>query len=180
MADGIFTQPGPDGLFGRGGEPLDASAPPIDSDGTPLKETLVAVFPSPGHMRVARATRHPKTGKVEFQEQYRVPTPEEVTYLKSQGIGPVGAGSMVPAPGTGISSGTGALGDPTAPPDPSAPAAPPAPAKGFPWGIAIGALVVGAAGLWAANKYVVPLVSGDDKDKDDGADDVGDDEGDDD
>lgn len=149
--DGIFTQPGPDGIFGRGGDPGDASAPSIDSDGTPLHETLVVVYPSPGHMRVARATRHPQTHKVEFQEQYRLPTPEEVELLKQQGV-TVGPGSMVTSQG-GAVSGLGA--DEGAPPAPLVPG----------W-VKIGAAVaVGAAGFWAVNKWVVPMVSGD---RDDG------------
>lgn len=143
--DGIFTEHGPDGIFGRGGDPNDPSAPPVDGDGTPLRETLVVVYPSPGHMRVARAVRHPRTGKVEFQEQYRVPTPEEVVLLKQQGV-TVGPGSMVTSQ-TAVSG----LGD--------APAAAAAASEGLPW-VKLGiAAAVGAAGFWAVNKWVVPMIS---------------------
>jgi 2-phospho-L-lactate transferase/gluconeogenesis factor (CofD/UPF0052 family) len=157
MQDGIFTQPGPNGIFGRGGEPGDASAPTVDGDGTMLRETLVVVYPSPGHMRVARAIRHPKTGKVEFQEEYRVPTPDEVELLKQQGV-VAGPGSMITSQGPAPV--VGGLGDAAAPP-----------ADGQPW-LKLGiALVAGAAGFWAVNKWVVPMVSGG---SDDGVDDADD------
>jgi hypothetical protein len=146
--DGIFTQHGPDGIFGRGGPPEDASSPPIDGDGTPLRETLVVVYPSPGHMRVARAIRHPKSGKVEFQEQYRVPTPEEAAFLKQQGI-TLGPGSMVTSQLPPVSG----LGD----------AAAAAANGGVPW-VKLGvAVALGAAGFWAVNKWVVPMFGGDDE-----------------
>ncbi len=150
MSDGIFTQPGPDGIFGRGGEPGDAAAPPIDGDGTPLRETLVAVFPSPGHMRVARAIRYPKRPPgqdVEFQEEYRVPTPEEVALLARQGI-VAGPGSMVVSQGPAPVAGLGEVA--------------PGSTDGQPWLKLVGALVVGAAGMWAVNKFVLPRFAGDD------------------
>jgi len=170
-SSGIFTQPGPDGIFGRGGEPGDPGSPAIDADGTPLRETLVVAYPSPGHMRVARAIRHPQNGKVEFQEEYRVPTPEEVALLAQQGV-TAGQGSMVVSqnatmpstmPSTQLGptrSGIGAVGDPPAD-------------AGFPWLTAGIAVVVGAAGFWAVNKWVVPKLSGDRDadDADDGDDD---------
>ena len=159
--DGIFTQPGPDGIFGRGGQPGDASSPPIDSDDTPLRDTLLVAYPSPGHMRVARAVRHTKTGKiVEFQEQYREPTPEEVQLLKEQGL-KVGPGSMVLSGGGGGDALTAAL----VPPAPSTPppAAPEqergvlAVVKRQPW-IRIGmGVAIGAAGFWAYGKYIAPM-----------------------
>ncbi len=156
--DGIFTQSGPDGIFGGGGDPLDASSPPIDSDDTPLRETLVVDFPSPGHMRVARATRHPKSGRTEMYEEYREPTPEEVEILARQGV-TVGPGSMV-----------------TSMPQPMSPAVMPSvggyvgatdgapPPEGFfasqPW-LKIGlGVAVGVAGFWAANKWVMPMIGG--------------------
>lgn len=143
--DGIFTQPGPDGIFGRGGTPEDAASPPIDGDGTPLRETLVVAYPSPGHMRVARVLRHPQTGKiVEWQEKYREPTPEEEAFLKQRGL-VVGAGSMIQS---GAPGAVGGLGEASAAP------------AGIPW-VKLGvAAAVGAAGFWAVNKFVVPMVVG--------------------
>lgn len=182
--DGIFTQPGPDGIFNRGGEPLDADSPPIDSDGTPLRETLVVAYPSPGHMRVARATRHPQTGKVEMHEQYRMPTPEEVELLKKQGVA-VGAGSMVTSqtpinPVTILGPtrpGFGGLGE-TPPPGEKD-------KKKIPW-VTLGlGVAAGAAGFWAVNKWVLPMFEAkplrsnsrrvDDDDDDDDEDDADDD-----
>lgn len=160
MQDGIFTQPGPDGMFGRGGPPGDASSPPIDSDDTPLRETLLVAYPSPGHMRVARAIRHPKSGRTEQQEQYRVPTPEEVAFLKQQGVpgaGSVGAGSLVPA-GGGVVAG---FGDATLPPAGTDPGVGAPSALGT-W-VKYGAVfAAGAAGFWAVNKWVIPRFFGDD------------------
>lgn len=158
MSDGIFAQPGPNGIFNDGsGQPLDSAAPPIDSDDTPLRETLVAVFPSPGHMRVARAIRHPKSGSVEFQEQYRVPTPAEVELLRNQGItADVGPGSMMPAL-NGADAGVAPAANGAAPATGAAP--------GFPWGKVGLAIVAGAAGFWAVNKYVVPKFTGDGKEE---------------
>lgn len=176
MSDGIFTQPGPDGIFGygQGGKPLDASSPTIDSDDVDLRETLVAVFPSPGHMRVARAVRNRKTGVVEKYEEYREPTERERAILAQQGVFP-----------------------PAAPPAPPSPSFPPAPTglvapqlgstdsgsgngagknQGWPWFKLAIAAGVGAAALWAAQKYVVPKMNPQ-PDDDDGAD--GDDKGDD-
>ncbi len=156
MSDGIFTQPGPDGIFGRGGPPGDASSPSIDSDGTELRETLVVSYPSAGHMRVARATRNAKTGQiVEFQEQAREPTPEEVEILKRHGV-VVGPGSMVRS-----SSGMPAIGE--------VPEAPVVPG----WVKIAGAVAVGAAGLWAVNKWVLPkFASGGDEGDEGAADDA--------
>ncbi len=149
MSDGIFTQPGPDGIFGRGGDPADASSPPIDGDDTPLRETLVVDFPSPGHMRVARAIRHPKTGKfTEFQEEFREPTPSEVALLKQKGV-VVGPGSMVVS-----QNGVGEVG---------------APAPGQPWFKIGAALAIGAAGCYAVTKYVLPMFGGEKPDDNDDA-----------
>lgn len=134
MQEGIFTQPGPDGIFGRGGEPQDATSPSIDSDDQNLRETLVAVFPSPGHMRVARATRNMKTNRVEKHEEFRVPTQKEVELLAQQGVKPQALTSA-------------ALGE--------APLAPTT-TSSTPW-VKIGiAAAVGAGALWAVNKYVLP------------------------
>jgi len=164
---GIFTQHGPNGVFGRGGPPEDASAPPVDGDGTPLRETLVVAYPSPGHMRVARAIRHPHNPpgqQVEFQEEFRVPTPEEVALLATQGV-TVGPGSMVQSqtammPPTQLGPtqpGIGGVGD--------APGEEP----GFPWvKVALG-VAAGAAGFWAVNKWVLPRFAGDEDDGDEGA-----------
>lgn len=135
--EGIFTQPGPDGIFGRGGDPQDASSPSIDSDGQNLRETLVAVFPSPGHMRVARATKNIKTGRTEMHEQYRVPTQKEVELLAQQGITPqaLGPSSLGAAP----DAQPGVLGT----------------IINQPWLKLAGAAVVGAVGFWAVKKYVL-------------------------
>ncbi len=147
--DGIFTQPGPNGIFGRGGTPGDPTSPPIDSDGTPLRETLLVAYPSPGHMRVARAIRHAKTGHTEFQEEYRVPTPEEAQMLKEQGL-TVGPGSMVTG---GALAGLG-----EDPPPVEAPGVVAA-IKRQPW-VRIGlGVAVGVAGSWAYGKYVAPMFS---------------------
>lgn len=160
MSDGIFTQPGPDGIFGRhqGGEPLDASSPTIDSDGADLRDTLIAVFPSPGHMRVARATRNVRTGKVEKHEEYREPTPQERAILEQQGVKPPpapaapGPVSFPPAPTPLVAP---QLGTQTG----SAGGQPP-PAE-TPWLKLALAAAVGAAGLWAAQKWVMPMLSKD-------------------
>ena len=175
--DGIFTQHGPDGIFGRGGEPGDASAPTVDSDGTPLHETLIVAYPSPGHMRVARATRHPKSGRVEFQEEYRMPTPEEVALLAQKGVS-AGAGSMMNPPAAVGMFGSGrGVGEVT----------PPAPEEDKsifdqPWLKIAGGVAVGVAGFWVAQKWVMPWFAarsaakaGGDDDYDDGADDGADD-----
>lgn len=151
--DGIFTQPGPNGIFGRGGTPGDASSPPIDSDDTPLRETLVVAYPSPGHMRVARAIRHAKTGHKEFQEEFRVPTPDEMELLKQQGL-TVGPGSMVLA---GLGEDTHATTNPS--PDGQQPGVLGA-IKRQPW-IRIGlGVAVGVAGYWAYGRYVAPMFGG--------------------
>lgn len=151
MNEGIFTQPGPDGIFGRGGTPQDATSPSIDSDDQNLRETLVAVFPSPGHMRVARATRNIKTNKVEKHEEFRIPTQKEVELLAQQGIRPT---AMTPATlgAVGPAGGGGGLLD-------------------QPW-LKLGvAAAVGAGALWAVNKWVLPRLEGsddgDDEDEDD-------------
>jgi hypothetical protein len=159
MNEGIFTQPGPDGIFGRGGDPQDATAPSIDSDGQNLRETLVAVFPAPGHMRVARATKNIKTGRTEMHEQYRVPTQKEVDLLAQQGVTPQALGP----------ASVGGMGE-------AAPAAPGilGTIVSQPWLKLAGAAVVGAVGFWVVNKYGIPGVSKD-EDADDGDD--GDDEG---
>jgi len=153
MADGIFTQPGPSGIFGRGGPPGDSSNTPIDSDDTPLRETLLVAYPSPGHMRVARAIRHPKSGRVEMQEEYRVPSPEEVEFLRAQGVPNVGAGSMVRNGGGAVAG----FGDAAMPPtDPGT--TPHAEQLSALWTVAkYGAVfAAGAVGFWAVNRWVVP------------------------
>ena len=161
MQDGIFTQPGPDGMFGRGGPPGDSSSPVIDSDDTPLRETLLVAYPSPGHMRVARAIRHPKSGRTEQQEQYRVPTPEEVEFLKQQGLPGTGAGSV--GPGSMVQ--TGGLGEtaPAMPPtDPAAGTAPAGePSALWTWAKYGAVFAAGAAGFWAVNRWVVPYFTDD-------------------
>jgi hypothetical protein len=150
--EGIFTQPGPDGILGRGGEPEDATSPTIDGDGAALRETLVVAYPSPGHMRVARAIRHPQ-GNVEFQEQYRVPTASEVALLAQKGV-KVGPGSMV------TSQGIQGIGDAGVPGEVAAQAQPGVlnTLKGQPWLKLAGAVAVGAVGCWVAGKWVVPYV----------------------
>lgn len=156
--DGIFTQPGPDGLFGRGGMPQDASAPAIDGDDSQLRETLVVAYPSPGHMRVARAIRHPRNPpgqQVEFQEQYRVPTPEEVALLKTQGV-TVGPGSMVQsqtmmAPPSQLGPTYPGIGEV---------AVPPGDKPKFPF-VKVGlGVVAGAVGFWAFCKWGMPMITG--------------------
>lgn len=170
MSDGIFTQPGPDGIFGYGqdGTPLDASSPTIDSDGEDLRETLVAVFPSPGHMRVARAVRNRKTGNVEKYEEFREPTERERAVLAQQGVFPPPAPAAPvahappPAPMPLVAPQlSGAAGG-------SASGAPPAETPWLKLALAAG---VGAAALWAAQRYVMPMLS-----KSDGPDAEGDDE----
>jgi hypothetical protein len=177
MSDGIFTQPGPDGIFGygQGGKPLDASSPTIDSDDEDLRETLVAVFPSPGHMRVARALRNRKTGNVEKHEEFREPTERERAFLAQQGVFPPPAApvpcpasygpapSPLVAPQLGATDGNGGGKD-----------------EGWPWFKLAIAAGVGAAALWATQKYVMPMVASKESpaggDGDDGADGDGGDE----
>jgi hypothetical protein len=180
MSDGIFTQPGPDGIFGygQGGKPLDAASPTIDSDGEDLRETLVAVFPSPGHMRVARAVRNRKTGNVEKYEEFREPTERERAILAQQGVFPPPSAPVAPPV--------------SYPPAPSAYVAPQLAGtngtdkkdEGWPWFKLAVAAGVGAAALWAAQKYVMPMVGAgegarenppDDDDADDGKGDDGED-----
>ena len=179
MSDGIFTQPGPDGIFGygQGGKPLDASSPTIDSDDRDLRETLVAVFPSPGHMRVARATRNIKTGVVEKYEEYREPTERERAILAQQGVYPPPA---APVPGP-VSY----------PPAPTSLVAPQLGStdggngkEGWPWFKLAVAAGLGVAACLAAQKYVMPMMAGgggermnprDDEDDGDDGDDKGDD-----
>lgn len=174
MSDGIFTQPGPDGIFGygQGGKPLDASSPTIDSDDRDLRETLVAVFPSPGHMRVARATRNIKTGVVEKYEEYREPTERERAILAQQGVYPPasapvpGPVSYPPAP-TGLvapqlgnaegGAGNGKAGE-------------------WPWFKLAIAAGIGVAACLATQKYVMPLVASRSNPRADDADDDGDDD----
>lgn len=168
MYEGMFTQPGSDGIFGGDGVPEDASSPSVDSDGEPLRETLIVSYPSPGHMRVARATLDRRTGQVERHEQDREPAPDEVALLRQRGVA-VGPGSIVRQPAN--------LGEvslpgprlPALPGDVTRPGLPPLPAGGVvpvpekkprTW-LKVGvALVVGAAGFWAVNKWVVPMVKG--------------------
>lgn len=157
MSDGIFTQPGPDGIFGygQGGKPLDASSPTIDSDDRDLRETLVAVFPSPGHMRVARATRNVKTGVVEKYEEYREPTERERAILAQQGVYPPPA---APSPGP--------VSYPPAPTGLVAPQLGSTEGTGngktneWPWFKLALAAGLGVAACLATQKYVMPLVSG--------------------
>lgn len=158
MSDGIFTHPGPDGIFGhgQGGTPADPSSPTIDSDGEDLRETLVAVFPSPGHMRVARAVRNRKTGNVEKYEEFREPTERERAILAQQGVVPPPAApvaapavyapapSPLVAPQLGATAGPGGGGS----------------GEGWPWFKLAIAAGMGAAALWAAQKYVMPAVEG--------------------
>lgn len=151
MNEGIFTQPGPDGIFGRGGEPQDATSPSIDSDGQNLRETLVAVFPSPGHMRVARATRNIKTGHVEKHEEFRVPTQKEVELLAQQGVKPTAMPSQLGS--TAAPAGGGGLLD-------------------QPWLKLLGAAAVGAGAYWAVTKFVLPRL-GESAEDDDGEDEDG-------
>lgn len=149
--DGIFTQPGPDGIFGRGGEPLDASNPVIDANDQNLRETLVAVWQAPGHMRVARATRNIKTGGVEQHEDYREPTERERAILVSQGVtAPVQVATQLGA----IPSPAQLSGDTPAPAGAAADAKKP----GQPWMKLGVAVAVGAAGFWAFGKWVVPYL----------------------
>lgn len=142
--DGIFTQPGDEGLFGRGYPAQDPSAPAIDSDGTNLRETLMIAYPSPGHMRVARAIRHPKSGAVEFQEEYREPTPREREWLRQRGIPEIGPGSMVPNGTMSQAIGDTAIATPTGQP----------PEQGTPW-LKLGlAFAAGALAIWGAPKAI--------------------------
>ena len=166
MSDGIFTQPGPDGIFGygQGGEPLDAASPTIDSDGEDLRETLVAVFPSPGHMRVARAVRNRKTGNVEKYEEFREPTERERAILAQQGVFPPPAPTYPthippPAPVPLVAPQLGST-------DQKPPAE-------IPWLKLALAAGVGAAALWAAQRYVMPMIGS--KDEPDDGDGGGDD-----
>lgn len=159
--EGIFTQHGPDGIFNSGGgTPNDASAPIIDSDGTPLRETLVVTYPSPGHMRVARARRNPTSGKVEMQEEERVPTPAEVEFLKNKGV-VAGPGSMVttqvsmPSLGASVDPATGMPAPGTLGPVGGAKST----IKTIAKVVAIGAVAIG--GFYAVNRWVVPMVTGD-------------------
>lgn len=184
MSDGIFTQPGPDGIFGygQGGKPLDASSPTIDSDGEDLRETLVAVFPSPGHMRVARAVRNRKTGNVEKYEEFREPTERERAILAQQGVYPPPAAPIAapaaypPAPSPLVAPQLGAAAGPNGSNGGGN--------EGWPWFKLAIAAGVGAAALWAAQKYVMPMVGAgegardnppDDDDADDGKGDDGED-----
>lgn len=176
MGDGIFTQPGPDGIFNGGNGPSgDASNPTIDSSGNAfdfglndaqsLRETLLVAYPSPGHMRVARAIVNAETNELkEYQEQFREPSPEEVEWLRRKGV-TVGPGSIVksqsggggggpPQGGGGIAPGVGDAGNP---PNGTAATNLPAQPKSGMGLLGIGlAFAAGAAALWAGNKYVLP------------------------
>jgi hypothetical protein len=154
MSEGIFTQPGPDGIFGhgQGGTPLDATSPTIDSDDNNLRETLVAVFPSPGHMRVARAVRNVKSGVVEKYEEYREPTEREREILAQQGVvmppaAAVPPPAYYPAPSSLVAPQLGATDGSDKRDD------------GQPWLKLAGAALVGAAALWAAQKWVMPMLA---------------------
>jgi len=154
MSDGIFTQPGPDGIFGygQGGPPQDPSSPTIDSDDNDLRETLVAVFPSPGHMRVARAVRNVKSGVVEKYEEYREPTAREREILAQQGVTAPPAPSMpapayYPAPTALVAPQLGGTATDAGKDD------------GQPWLKLAGAALVGAAALWATQKWVMPMLA---------------------
>lgn len=176
MGDGIFTQPGPDGIFNGGNGPSgDASNPTIDSSGNAfdfglndaqsLRETLLVAYPSPGHMRVARAIVNAETNELkEYQEQFREPSPDEVEWLRRKGV-TVGQGSIVksqgggpPSNGGGIAPGVGDAGNP---PNGTAatnlPAQPPQKSGMGLLGVGL-VFVAGAAALWAGNKYVLPKI----------------------
>lgn len=167
MAEGIFSQHGPEGIFNAGqGPPADASNPIIDSDGTPLREVLEVAFPSPGHMRVARALRHPTSGKTEYQEQFREPSPEEVEWLRRSGV-TVGQGSMVQSrqvpsvgdTGPGIAPNVAAPAPNGVAPNAQAPAANGQPQKsGFGWLGVLAAFAAGGAALYVGGKYVMPKI----------------------
>lgn len=89
--DGVFRQ---QQVYGES-----ADNPTIDSAGNPLVQSLEVAFQAPGHMRVARVLRDPKrpAGQqiVEYQEQFRPPSPEEVELLKEQGVVKVGPGGVI-------------------------------------------------------------------------------------
>lgn len=75
------------------------ASPTIDSAGNPLVQSLEVDFQAPGHMRVARVLRDPRrpAGQqvVEYQEQWRAPSEEELQLLKEQGVVKVGPGGVI-------------------------------------------------------------------------------------
>lgn len=91
------------------------ASPTIDSAGNPLVQSLEVAFQAPGHMRVARVIRDtrkpPGQQVIEYQEQFRPPSPEEVELLKEQGVVKVGPGGVILSglgePGPAASGGGG-------------------------------------------------------------------------
>jgi hypothetical protein len=121
-------------------------------------------------MRVARAVRNRKTGNVEKYEEFREPTERERAVLAQQGVFPAQAAAAPaahappPAPMPLVAPQlAGAAGSGSASGN-----APPAETPWLKLAIAAG---VGAAALWAAQRYVMPMLS-----KSDGPDAEGDDE----
>ncbi len=108
--DGVFRQ---DQVYQES-----PASPSIASDGSPLVDSLEVAFQSPGHMRVARVKRNPmkhpgQPGHIEYQEQFRPPSDEEIQILKEQGVIKVGPGNVLlsglgepgPTSGGGIAPG---------------------------------------------------------------------------
>lgn len=162
------------------------ASPTIDSAGNPLVQSLEVAFQAPGHMRVARVLRDPKRPPgqqiVEYQEQFRAPSPEEVELLKEQGVVKVGPGGVIlsglgdPGPvAQGVASG-GGMAPGVLAPAPGVPGSNIVPVAGQPSTIGkvlkYGA-ILGGIGLvgWGAYKFAWPFLSeklfGESDDRDD-------------
>lgn len=142
--------------------------PTIASDGSPLVQSLEVAFQAPGHMRVARVIRDtrkpPGQQVIEYQEQFRPPSPEEVELLKQQGVVKIGPGGVIlsglgepgPTGGGGIAPGVLAPA-PGVPGQPSVVGQPPSTlGKVVKYGAILGG--VGLAG-WLGYKFAWPWVS---------------------
>ena len=97
---------------------------------------------------------------VEFQEEYRVPTPEEAAWLKAQGLPEVGAGSMIPPGAPSVPTPTIPLdgfGATAAADDAEEDGGFLAKVPGWVKGLAL--LAAGAGALYAGQRWVLPWVT---------------------
>lgn len=166
------------------------ASPTIDSGNVPLVQSLEVAFQAPGHMRVARVLRDPKrpAGQqiVEYQEQFRPPSDEEVQILKEQGVVKEGPGGVIlsglsePGPTAAAGGGGGGIAPGVLAPAPGVPGNavqrfPGAPTSTIGKVVKYGAILGGIGAVaFVGYKFAWPwisgLVGGEKDDRDDGED----------